>query len=51
MLELPDHRGLGSFIWEPTRWMESVFDPGPGQSYSTNALIGLYAQMASDNGM
>lgn len=48
---LPGRRGLGSFIWEPTRWMERVFDQGADQTYHTNALIDLYPQMASDYGL
>lgn len=51
LFELPARQGLGSFIWEPTRWMESVFDRGADQSYHTNALIDLYPQMASDYGL
>ena len=51
LFALPERRGLGSFIWEPTRWMESIFDRGPDQSYHTNALIDLYPTMASDYGL
>ena len=48
---LPDRRGLGSFIWEPTRWMESIFDRGTDQGYRSNPLIDLYPTMASDYGL
>ena len=61
----PERRGLGSFIWEPTRHHEAIFDqPGPATSqatthpghhprtgrFDTNALIDLYPRMARDYG-
>ncbi len=44
MFNLPDDKGLGTFIWEPTRWAEACF------SYSgyTNEHIDLYPQMAAE---
>ena len=50
MRSLPNGRGLGTFIWEPTRWMEAVFDRN-GQRYDANALLDTYAEMASDYGL
>jgi arabinogalactan endo-1,4-beta-galactosidase len=62
----PDHRGIGTFIWEPTRHHEAVFDQNrdvgpvgavgaPGHHprtgrFDTNDLIDLYSQMARDYG-
>jgi beta-galactosidase/arabinogalactan endo-1,4-beta-galactosidase len=64
--DLPDHRGLGSFIWEPTRHHEAIFDPAGGDAastvttqgghhprtgrFDTNDLIDLYPKMAKDYG-
>ena len=50
MHDLPFHRGLGTFIWEPTRWMEAVFDH-QGQRYDGNALLDTYSQIADDYGL
>jgi arabinogalactan endo-1,4-beta-galactosidase len=47
---LPDQRGLGTFIWEPTRWMEAVFDR-QGQRYDGNALLDTYSKIAADYGL
>jgi len=59
----PDHRGLGSFIWEPTRHHEAIFTPAQGAGvvpdapgghhprtgrFDTNDLINLYPRMAHD---
>ncbi len=50
MRGLPEQRGLGSFIWEPTRWMEAVFDRN-GQRYDANELLDVYSQIATDYGL
>jgi len=50
MRGLPNQRGLGSFIWEPTRWMEAVFDRS-GQRYDANKYLDIYSQMAADYGL
>ncbi|HVY28409.1 MAG TPA: glycosyl hydrolase 53 family protein [Polyangiaceae bacterium] len=50
MHALPDRRGLGTFIWEPTRWMEAVFDRD-GQRYDGNALLDTYSKLATDYGI
>jgi arabinogalactan endo-1,4-beta-galactosidase len=57
----PDHRGIGTFIWEPTRHHEAIFDPhDKGEEstvgsaghrprtgrFDTNELIDLYPEMA-----
>ena len=47
MFALPDRRGLGTFIWEPTRWMEAVFDRD-GQRYEGNQHLETYSQIAAD---
>ena len=41
---LPNGKGLGSFIWEPTKWGEAFFD----KKGASLGLIDLYAQMAED---
>jgi arabinogalactan endo-1,4-beta-galactosidase len=62
----PDRRGIGTFIWEPTRHHEAIFDQNrdggpagavgaPGHHprtgrFDTNDLIDLYSQMARDYG-
>ena len=50
MFGLPEQRGLGTFIWEPTRWMEAVFERS-GQRYDGNELLDTYSQMALDYGI
>jgi arabinogalactan endo-1,4-beta-galactosidase len=50
MRALPDQRGLGTFIWEPTRWMEAIFDR-QGQRYDGNAWLDTYSQIADDYGL
>jgi len=50
MHALPDQRGLGTFIWEPTRWMEAVFDR-QGERYDGNALLDTYSKIATDYGL
>ena len=46
---LPGERGVGTFIWEPTRWRETLFDRS-GNNYSTNAYMDLYPAMSKDYG-
>lgn len=41
---LPNGKGLGTFIWEPTSWGEAFFD----KNGNTLPEIDLYAQMAAD---
>jgi arabinogalactan endo-1,4-beta-galactosidase len=48
VFNLPGRRGVGTFIWEPTRWMERIFD---GQGNSIPAQIGAYDEMASAYGL
>jgi arabinogalactan endo-1,4-beta-galactosidase len=50
MFGIPDQRGLGSFIWEPTRWMEAVFDRRD-QRYQGNQYLETYAKIAADYGL
>ena len=50
MFGLPNHRGLGTFIWEPTRWMEAIFDRS-GQRYAGNQHLDTYSQLAEDYGL
>jgi arabinogalactan endo-1,4-beta-galactosidase len=50
MFNLPDERGLGTFIWEPVQWLEKIFDQS-GTTYTTiDSLIDLYPQMYLDYG-
>jgi arabinogalactan endo-1,4-beta-galactosidase len=50
LFKLPDARGRGSFIFEPTYWLEKFFDQ-TGNTYTTNALLDLYPQMAEAYGL
>jgi arabinogalactan endo-1,4-beta-galactosidase len=47
---LPGGRGLGTFIFEPIYWYETLFDEVWPQ-FNANSLISLYDQMASDYGL
>ena len=49
MAQLPNQRGLGTFIWEPTRWMEAIFDRN-GQRYVGNAHLDTYSELAKEYG-
>jgi arabinogalactan endo-1,4-beta-galactosidase len=44
---LPNRRGLGTFIWEPTRWHETIFN----SDGSTNSLIDIYVEIAAQVGL
>ena len=46
---LPDERGVGTFVWEPTQWMEALFDWGSG-GRSTNSKIDLYPELSREYG-
>ncbi len=64
VFNIPDRRGIGTFIWEPTRHHEAIFTPhdastspattAPGGHhpragrYDTNERIDLYPRMAKD---
>ncbi len=50
LFKLPDARGRGSLIFEPTYWLEKFFDQ-TGNSYTTNALLDLYPEMAKAYGL
>jgi arabinogalactan endo-1,4-beta-galactosidase len=50
MWNLPDGRGLGTFIWEPTQWAETLFDR-EGDQLVANSWMDLYDQMAEDYGL
>jgi len=50
MWSLPDGRGLGTFLWEPTRWGEALFERD-GDRRITNDLIKLYDQMSENYGL
>jgi len=42
--DLPGAKGLGCFIWEPTKWGEAFFD----KQGRTLSLIDIYSQIADD---
>ena len=42
--DLPGGKGLGTFIWEPTKWGEACFD----RKGAILPLIDLYSQMSED---
>lgn len=45
MFDLPDGMGLGTVVWEPTRWRETLFT-----NNRTNERIDLYPQLAERYG-
>lgn len=47
LFALPDRRGLGSFVWEPTAWGEVLFDR-VGDQLVANDRLSLYDAMAED---
>jgi len=47
LFALPDRRGLGSFVWEPTSWGEVLFDR-VGDRLVANDRLSLYDAMAAD---
>lgn len=40
VFNLPDEEGIGTFVWEPTRWHETLFTNG-----STNSRIDIYPKL------
>ncbi len=50
MFNLPDGRGLGTFIWEPLQYEESFFTQS-GSKRTANSLIDLYPVMVEDYGI
>jgi beta-galactosidase/arabinogalactan endo-1,4-beta-galactosidase len=47
---LPGGRGLGTFIWEPLEWQESVFTWRSASRWDANALLDLYPVMSREYG-
>jgi hypothetical protein len=47
LFALPDRRGLGSFVWEPTSWGE-VRSNRVGDQLVANDRLSLYDAMAED---
>jgi len=45
---LPSGKGLGTFIWEPTRWEGPALFDGKG---NTKPEIDVYAEMANEYGL
>ena len=45
VFNLPDEKGFGTFVWEPTRWEQTLFTNG-----KTNGKIDFYPQMWKDFG-
>lgn len=50
MFDLPAERGLGTFVWEPTEWRETLFDTDDKRK-STNARIQEFDRMLADYGL
>lgn len=50
LFRLPDEKGLGTFIWEPLEWQESVFTWRSATRWDANALLDLYPVMSRDYG-
>lgn len=49
IFNLPDEQGIGTFCWEPTEWMESLFD-WKNNRRETNSRIELYPQLSKKYG-
>ncbi len=49
IFNLPDNKGLGTFVWEPADWNEALFD-WRNNRRETNSRIDLYPQMSKDFG-
>jgi arabinogalactan endo-1,4-beta-galactosidase len=45
VFNLPDEEGIGTFVWEPTKWHETLFDNG-----KTNSRIDLYPKLSTRYG-
>jgi arabinogalactan endo-1,4-beta-galactosidase len=50
MFDLPNEQGRGTFIWEPTRWGETLFDQD-GDRRIANQWLREYDEMALDYGL
>jgi arabinogalactan endo-1,4-beta-galactosidase len=50
MFNLPDERGLGTFIWEPLQYQEAIFTQS-GNKWTANSYIDLYPQMVKAYGI
>lgn len=50
LFRLPGEKGLGTFIWEPLEWQESVFTWRSATRWDANALLDLYPEMSRDYG-
>ena len=49
VFNLPDEKGLGTFVWEPTEWMDALFDWSSG-GRSTNSTIDIYPKLSKEYG-
>jgi arabinogalactan endo-1,4-beta-galactosidase len=45
VFNLPNEKGCGTFVWEPTRWHETLFDNG-----KTSSRIDLYPKLSTRYG-
>jgi len=45
-----NERGLGTFIWEPTRYQEAAFTRSGNNYYALDLLLDLYPAMSKDYG-
>jgi arabinogalactan endo-1,4-beta-galactosidase len=50
MFDLPDGKGLGTFIWEPLQYAEPFFNNTGNNWTAINSLIDLYPEMSKDYG-
>ncbi|MFW5960143.1 MAG: glycosyl hydrolase 53 family protein, partial [Chitinivibrionales bacterium] len=46
---LPEGKGIGTFVWEPADWMDALFD-WKNRRRETNERIDLYPELAADYG-
>jgi hypothetical protein len=42
---LPDHKGLGTFIWEPLNTWEAIFNK---QGVANDSLLHIYSTLAEE---
>src|SRR6185437_10414413 len=48
MFQAPDRKGLGTFIWEPTRYREALFDKVPAASATTNSPEAVFRSFGTN---
>lgn len=49
VFDLPDEKGLGTFVWEPCDWMDALFD-WRNNRRETNSRIDIYPRLSEEYG-